>query len=105
MVQIDVKSINYVSLLISYIELIADKSQTHKINTTNNLDLTVHRLLYLLFYKRKTKKVLLLMYEIIEIIHNTLVKIVKDRSYKRATKKPSTKFNMNGNRYKKWFAK
>ena len=71
-----------------------------KINSKNAIDITTKHIIYLIFYKRKTKKLLNKILEIIKIILETIVSVKKNRNFKRIRKLPLTKWSSIGNRFK-----
>ncbi len=99
---IDIKMINFVNLLSSYIEnMKKNKNKDRKVNGKNTCDLTIKKLLYLLIYKKKTKIIMQSITEIIEIILNVIIIGMKGRNFKRIRKMPLSKWYHGGVRFKK----
>lgn len=98
---VDIESVRFMSLISSFIEYVGkdDIKLRTKINSKNCLDVLQKKLLYLILfeedgeYKKKT------ICRIIGIIYKTVIKIIKNRVYERKRVSPSTKWNINGNRY------
>lgn len=98
---VDIECIRFISIVSSIIEYIGQTTlrQNTKINSKNCLKLLFERLLRpMLYYENNetTRKYICL---VIGIIYRSVVDIVKGRRYKRKRVKPSTKWNINGNRY------
>ncbi len=101
---IDIKMINFVNLLSSYIENmknIDNKNNDKKVNGKNACDITIKKLLYLLMYKKKTKIIMKSIIEIIEIILDVIVTAKRGRNFKRIRKMPTPKWYHGGVRFKK----
>ena len=97
---LDIKMVIFIGILTACIESFQDLSKKNKkINTKNTIDILVKKLLYLMLYKNKTKKMINMLTDIIDILYTVTTKIVKNRSCPRRRVSPSTKWNANGNRY------
>jgi hypothetical protein len=70
-----------------------------KINQTFSIHWITTKIIYLLFYRNMNKKTTVKIITILTLISMTLVKIIANRHYDRIRKKPSTKWNVHGNRY------
>jgi len=88
----DVCAIHFISIFSSYLELLLKdyiKDNTkYKINRRTTTDTLVNHLLKLLFYNKFSKKNIRKLYKLLGIIKNTLVRIRKNRHYKREYKHP-----------------
>lgn len=93
----DIASIQFISIISGYIEYLINKK--YKKNKKNNLYIITHNLLYKLFYKKLTKKLIIKINKLFEIIKNVVVAIQFNRHYKRIKKKPSSKWNINSIHY------
>ena len=60
---------------------------------------TIYGLLYIILYKKKTKKMINNIISMIKILLNTITTIKKNKNFNRVRKLPSTKWNKNGNRF------
>lgn len=98
-VMIDVKIANFIGIISAQIENFGKVKDGHKINTKNTLELLHTQLLHLFIYKKKTKEIMTQILSIMNIIVSTVEKIRKRRKYPRIRVFPSTKWNVNGNRY------
>lgn len=98
-VMIDVKMFNFVSIILCQIENICKTEQGKKINSTNTIALFYSELLKSFLYKNMTKENLAFICCVMNIIATAIEPIRKGRHFKRIRKKPSTKWNINGNRY------
>ena len=98
-VLIDIKILNFVALIVSQIENICKTDETRKINSKNTIELFFARLLERFLYKNMTNENLSIICSIINIIAKTTELIRIGRHYKRKRVKPSTKWNIYGNRY------
>lgn len=96
---IDVKMLNFVSIILCQIENICKTEQGKKINSTNTIALFYSELLKSFLYKNMTKENLAFICCVMNIIATAIEPIRKGRHFKRIRKKPSTKWNINGNRY------
>ena len=99
-VMIDIQILNFVSLVLSQIENICKVEKNLKINSKNTISLFYSELLKYFLYKNMTAENLMFICRILNIIATTTEPIRKGRHYKRIRKKPSTKWNINGNRYR-----
>lgn len=98
---VDIESIRFMSIISSFIEYLGKgniKSRT-KINSKNCIGVLYKKLLYLLFFGGNTEYVYKNICRIVGVIYKTVIQIVKNRRYDRIRVKPSTKWNINGNRY------
>lgn len=93
----DLESVRFMSIISSFIEHTGVKSTptNKKINTKNCISILYKCLLHCFLYKREQEK----MNISINAIYSTITTVVKDRSYDRIRKSPSTKWNAYGNRY------
>lgn len=98
-VLIDVKILNFISILLGQIEDACKVNNGCKINSKNTIELLYTDLLKLLLYKNMSNENLSKIYGIIGIIAITVELIRKNRYYKRRRITPSTKWNIYENRY------
>ena len=98
-VLIDVKILNFISILLGQIEDACKVKNGCKINSKNTIELLYTDLLKLFLYKNMSNENLSKIYGIIGIIAITVELIRKNRYYKRRRITPSTKWNIYGNRY------
>ena len=91
--------LNLVSIVLGQIENICKTEQGKKINSTNTIALFYSELLKSFMYKNMTKENLAFICCVINIIATAVESIRKGRHFKLVRKKPSTKWNINGNRY------
>lgn len=96
---IDIKILNFISILLGQIENACKVKDGSKINTKNAIELLYTNLLKMLLYKKMTKENLSKIYTIINVIATTVELIRKNRYHERRRISPSTKWNINGNRY------
>ena len=71
-----------------------------KVNTKNVLDLVVNKLLFLILYKKFSKKIVNKIKNLIDIIKEILTDIVNGRKFARIRKKPNSKWSKYGNAFK-----
>ena len=92
------ESLRFMSLLSSFVEYAGLKKTpvNKKINSKNCIKILYKCLLHSLIYNIRKKARI---DRNIKIIFATLVEIIKNRSYDRVRKSPSTKWNAKGNRY------
>ena len=98
---VDIESIRFISIISSFIEYLgkdAIKSRT-KINSKNCLDILHKKMLYLLLFEPNCEYKNKAICRIIGIIYKSVIQIIKNRVYERKRISPSTKWNINGNRY------
>ena len=98
---VDIESVRFMSLISSFIEYVGkdDIKLRTKINSKNCLDVLQKKLLYLILFKEDGEYKKKTICRIIGIIYKTVIKIIKNRVYERKRVSPSTKWNINGNRY------
>lgn len=96
---IDIKILNFISILIGQIENVCKVNKNRKINTKNTIELLYTDLLKIMLYKNMTKENLSTIYNIIGVMAITTELIRNNRYHKRLRISPSTKWNVNGNRY------
>lgn len=96
---IDVKILNFISILSGQLENACKTIPQCKINSKNTIELLYVYLLKLFLYKNMTKENLSKIYDILDIIATTVEKVRKNRSHKRIRLTPSTKWNIYGNKY------
>ena len=100
---VDIEAIRFVSIISSFIEYLGKdciKSKT-KINSKNCLDVLYKHLLVLILYGKNNECCHKEICRIIGIIYKTVTQIIKNRFYTRRRVTPSTKWNINGNRYER----
>lgn len=98
-VMIDIKIANFIGIVSAQLENFGKIKDGYKINTKNTLELLHTQLLHLFIYKKKTKEIMTQILTIMNIIVTTIEKIRKKRMYPRIRVFPSTKWNVNGNRF------
>jgi hypothetical protein len=98
---VDIECIRFISIVSSTIEYIGQTTlrQNTKINSKNCLKLLFERLLYPMLYSENNETTRKYICLVIGIIYRLVVDIVKGRRYERKRSKPSTKWNIYGNRY------
>jgi glycerol-3-phosphate responsive antiterminator len=96
---IDIKILNFIAILTGQLENSCKVKKGSKINTKNTTEMIYTDLLKIIMYKNMTKEFLSKIYTIIGIISTTVELIRKNRYHKRRRISPSTKWNINGNRY------
>ena len=96
---IDIKILNFISILIGQIENVCKVNKNRKINKKNTIELLYTDLLKIMLYKNMTKENLSTIYNIIGVMAITTELIRNNRYHKRLRISPSTKWNVNGNRY------
>ena len=92
---------NLIFIITGYIKyhLEEDICENYNINVTSLLKILINKILYLFLYKNSTSKNIDEIIRIFDIIKESLIYVRTDRHYKRIRYKPSTKWNINGNRY------
>lgn len=98
-VMIDIKILNFIGIVSAQLENFGKPKAGYKINTKNALELFHTHLIHLFIYKKMTKNVMSQVTSIMKIIVSTVEKIRKRRTFPRRRITPSTKWNVNGNRY------
>jgi len=92
----DIASIQFVSLISSYIEYILKfKNKKYKINKKNSLSIVKNDILYTLLYKKNTKNVIKKLKEHMNAIKKSNVCIQPNRHYSRIRKMPASKWCLN----------
>ncbi len=89
---------NLIQLLEGYLEIIINKSKNdnkNKINKKNSIYMFTNNILYLLFYKKSTKKIKTKILKLMNIIKETIVCIQNNRHYSRIRKFPASKWCLN----------
>ena len=89
---------NLIQLLEGYLEIIINKSKNdnkNKINKKNSIYMFTNNILYLLFYKKSTKKIKTKILKLMNIIKETIVCIQNNRHYSRIRKSPASKWCLN----------
>jgi hypothetical protein len=98
----DIACNQFIFIIESIIRDIANQfidSKNYKINTKHCLDIVRTKIIYLLLYKRSTKKLIDVFNKCIESVYTTLVKIIENRNYNRIRIKPATRWCNRGSRY------
>lgn len=92
---------NLIFIISGYIKyhLEEDLSEKYSITVTSLLKIIINKVLYLTLYKNSTVKNIDELLRIFNIIKESLIYVRPSRHYKRIRYKPSTKWNINGNRY------
>lgn len=98
-VMIDIKILNFIGIVSGCLEKYCKPKAGHKINFKNLLELLFTHLLHIILYKKITKDIFAKILSIMEIITTTVEIIRKKRRYQRRRVFPSTKWNINGNRF------
>lgn len=98
-VMIDIKILNFIGIMAEQLENCCKVKSGYKINTKNTIDLLFTQLLHIILYKKLTKETRTKRIQVMEIIATTVEQIRKDRKYQRRRVFPSTKWNINGNRF------
>ena len=80
---IDIKILNFISILLGQIENACKVKDGSKINTKNAIELLYTNLLKMLLYKKMTKENLSKIYTIINVIAITVELIRKNRYHER----------------------
>ena len=80
---IDIKILNFISILLGQIENACKVKDGSKINTKNTIELLYTNLLKMLLYKKMTKENLSKIYTIINVIATTVELIRKNRYHER----------------------
>jgi hypothetical protein len=93
---------HFIFIISSYFQFLSqtDVNSKYKINTSNHLYLTVNEVLFLLLYKTSSNATINEILRILNIAKEELVRIQKNRHYKRVRKMPSSKWSQYGNKYK-----
>ena len=81
------------------VQLPFNKNNKYKINTKNNLNIIVNKLLFIFIYKKTNKTAIYDIINIIAIIEKVFTLIKNNRKYRRIRIRPSTKWALNGNRF------
>jgi hypothetical protein len=98
---VDTECIRFISIVSSFIEYLGENNlkENTKINSKNCLKVLYERLLIPMLYSENNETTRKYICFVIGIIYRTIISIVKGRSHKRRRVKPSTKWNINGNRF------
>lgn len=98
---VDIESIRFISLISSFVEYLGkdEIKARHKINSKNCLQVIFEKLLYVLLYSPNDDATKKQIAELVGIIYDKVVEIIKGRQYPRKRVSPSTKWNNNGCRY------
>ena len=92
-ISIDIKCINFICIISRYLETLVDKlKENYKINTKNCIELFVTKILMILLYKKKTKKIIDLLFEKISIIFSVIVLLQSNRNFQRKRITPGSKW-------------
>lgn len=92
---------NFIFIISAYIKynLEIEIKESYSINVTSLLNMIINDLLYLILYKNNTINNTNEIIRIFNIMKESLVYVRPNRHYKRIRYKPSTKWNIHGNRY------
>lgn len=94
---VDIETIRFMSIMSSIIEYFGknDLEFKKKFNTTNCIHVLYRKLINLIFFSKNEIEIC----RVLGIIYKKIISIIENRSYSRKRVKPSTKWNMNGNRF------
>lgn len=98
---VDIESIRFVSICTAFIEYLGKdsiKSRT-KINSKNCLQVFYEELIYPILFGEDNERNYKNICRILGVIYKIITYIVENRNYERKRISPSTKWNINGNRY------
>lgn len=96
---IDVKILNFISILIAGLENAGTNNKKKKTNTKNVIEILHSNLLHLIIYEKMTQCTLDKLFTIMSIVLFVTELVRKNRNYRRVRVSPSTKWNVHGNRY------
>lgn len=91
----------FIQLIEGYIrDVIKFDKEKYKINKKNSTYLSINEILYLLLYKKMTKKIINRIIKLLDIIKTTFIYVQEGRHYSRIRKKPASKWCMNAIKFK-----
>jgi hypothetical protein len=99
----DIHIHNFIFALSSYFQYNLQfdiNKKKYKINTAAHLNIIINNILFLLFYKKATKKNINEILRFLNISKETLILIRPNRFHKRIRMKPTSKWCQYGNKYK-----
>ncbi len=96
----DVYVHNFIQIIDGFLKMIIDKynktkNDNYMYNKKNSLYICLNKLMYILFYKKFTKKTIEKILKLTNIIKDSLVNIQNNRKYSRIRKRPASKWCLN----------